>query len=581
VPGWEIDPIVSVAFAIHSNKGAYALLLGSGLSRSAEIPTGWEIVLDLIRKVAALQGEDCEPDPAKWYAERVGEETDYSKLLSVLAPAQPERQAILSGYIEPTEEDKEEGKKTPTAAHRAIAKLVSSGHIKVIVTINFDRLLEQAIQDAGIVPTVIATADAAKGAMPMSHNVCTVLKLHGDYIDTRIRNTSTELSRYPTPFKRLLDRIFDEYGLVICGWSADWDGALRASLERCKTHRFTTYWTHRGKLTETALRLSELRKAVLVQIASADSFFPDLAEKIQSLEEFNRPHPLSVRTAVTTIKRYLPTPTDKIRLHDLVVEERERAYERLGAEQFDYRSPVNVDALQRRLSFYEGSVEILLALLVTGCHWGGKENHYLWVEAIERLGNCPMESGGMVVWIQLQMYPAAILLYGGGIAAVANARYDTLATLLTKPVIAGTTHQPSPALCRLDCIGVLPPDAMNMLHGEKRHTPSSDYLYDRLRAPLRDLIPADDRYANAFDRLEYLIALVFWDLCRKSWVPTGRFRWSFVSSRQVDPPWKQIDKELQEMGADCPLLQGGLFSGSLDRLREAQAGVLDFLRKVW
>ena len=46
-----IDPILSLSFGMHSIKGAYALLLGSGVSRSAGIPTGWEVVLDLIRKL--------------------------------------------------------------------------------------------------------------------------------------------------------------------------------------------------------------------------------------------------------------------------------------------------------------------------------------------------------------------------------------------------------------------------------------------------------------------------------------------------------------------------------------------------
>ncbi|HZX14078.1 MAG TPA: hypothetical protein VFF49_06730 [Thermodesulfobacteriota bacterium] len=60
-----IDPIISLAFSIHSKKGIYALLLGSGASRAAGIPTGWEIVLDLIRKFARTINENCEPDPVK------------------------------------------------------------------------------------------------------------------------------------------------------------------------------------------------------------------------------------------------------------------------------------------------------------------------------------------------------------------------------------------------------------------------------------------------------------------------------------------------------------------------------------
>lgn len=52
-----LDPLLSLAFSVHSNPGVYAVLVGSGLSRAAAIPTGWEIVLDLARKVAVLEGE--------------------------------------------------------------------------------------------------------------------------------------------------------------------------------------------------------------------------------------------------------------------------------------------------------------------------------------------------------------------------------------------------------------------------------------------------------------------------------------------------------------------------------------------
>ena len=65
-----IDPQVSLAFAMHSNPGAYAVLVGSGVSVGAGIPTGWQVVLDLISKVARVLGEDPEDDVSNWYQER-------------------------------------------------------------------------------------------------------------------------------------------------------------------------------------------------------------------------------------------------------------------------------------------------------------------------------------------------------------------------------------------------------------------------------------------------------------------------------------------------------------------------------
>ena len=65
-----IDPINSLAFSVHANRGVYALLLGSGVSRAAKIPTGWEITLDLIRRLAALSGESP-ASPEAWVPREV------------------------------------------------------------------------------------------------------------------------------------------------------------------------------------------------------------------------------------------------------------------------------------------------------------------------------------------------------------------------------------------------------------------------------------------------------------------------------------------------------------------------------
>ena len=56
------DPLTQLAFSVYEGKGVFAVLLGSGLSRAAEIPTGWEITLDLIRRVGLAQGFEDQPD---------------------------------------------------------------------------------------------------------------------------------------------------------------------------------------------------------------------------------------------------------------------------------------------------------------------------------------------------------------------------------------------------------------------------------------------------------------------------------------------------------------------------------------
>src|SRR5207249_3662162 len=102
-----IDPLLSLAYTMQTNKGVYALLVGSGVSRGASIPTGWEIVLDLIEKLADLQNESPTPDPAQWYRDKYKEEPDYSKLIDAVARSPEERQQLLARYFEPTETERE------------------------------------------------------------------------------------------------------------------------------------------------------------------------------------------------------------------------------------------------------------------------------------------------------------------------------------------------------------------------------------------------------------------------------------------------------------------------------------------
>ena len=90
-------------------------------------------------------------------------------------------------------------------------------------------------------PTVISSAAHAQGALPLVHSGCTIIKVHGDYLSPDLKNTVEELDSYDPVIDALLDRVFDEYGLGVCGWSATWDPALRNALLRAPNRRFATF----------------------------------------------------------------------------------------------------------------------------------------------------------------------------------------------------------------------------------------------------------------------------------------------------------------------------------------------------
>lgn len=581
-----IDPMLSLAFAVYSSKGVYALLLGSGISSASGIPTGWEVVLGLIRKLAKLEGEDCEPDPAAWFRKKHGAEPDYSRLLDELVKTPAERQQLLRSYFEPTEDERLQGLKLPSAAHKAIARLVASGYLRVILTTNFDRLTEKALEEAGVNATVISTVDQIAGALPLAHAGATVIKLHGDYLDTRIRNTETELASYDPALNTLLDRVLDEYGLIISGWSGDWDTALRAAIERCPSRRFSTFWTTRSALSERGGALAKCRDAVVVTTQDANQLFETLEARVRALEDLAAPHPLSAKLAVATVKRYLVDPSARIRLHDLVHDETERLFTAINAFSFDLAENEQLGTVFRqRIGKYDALCDTLLSMLVPGCYWGQGEAVKLWVASLERIATRRAAATGMVALLKLHRYPALKLLYAAGLAAVTAGRYDTLASLLAKAKVEGDQGK-DVEFCRVVNSFAVEPGMWKTLLGlERRYTPVSDLLYDKLRSPLREYLPRDEAYEDLFDRFEYLLGLVHADLGRLMmeggwWGPVGCFHWRRDGQGERGGVSRQIGAEVDADGINWPPLKAGLFGGSLDQAKQTKARFDRYLSQV-
>ncbi len=577
--------MVSLSLSVYSNKGVYGILVGSGISRASGIPTGWEVMQDLIRKVAILANEDCEPDPEKWFQEKYGRSPEYGSLLDMLAKTSSERQAMLRGYFEPTEEERNQGLKTPSKAHRAIAQLVAQGYLRVIITTNFDRMIETAISDIGITPNVISTTDQIRGALPLVHAGATIIKVNGDYLDTRLKNTEEELSGYDSEMEKLLDQVFDEYGMIVCGWSADWDVGLRNAMERCPSRRFATYWTYRSTLSEFAKRIIKHRSAESIEISDADRFFENLREKVQALRDVSSAHPLSPKIAVATMKRYLVDPSARIRLRDLVHEETERVVQDMVKPGLRENVNPDINELKRRVTKYEAILDTLLPMFITGCYWGDHHVQKLWVELLERVGNAKDDVVGWQAISNLRRYPGLLLLYGGGIASLAADNYEIFAALLTKVKIESGSGN-----VRASCEVLYPGNvieessARDLFDRGNRYTAASDYLFERLREYLREYMPRESKYVEKFDYFEYMFSLVHADLERDEvrgggwWGPLGCFKWR-GKIFPTDPivVVDRVGKELEEQGKNWPPLKAGLFGGSLEQAKTAKRKFDTFL----
>lgn len=552
-----IDSITSLAFSMHANKGVYALLLGSGISRAARIPTGWEITLDLVRKVAAMQGASCEPDPAAWYAATAGKAPDYSELLDTIAKTPSERQQLLRTYWEPSEQERQEGAKLPTRAHRAVAELVKRGYVRVILTTNFDRLTETALQDVGIQPTVLSSADHVAGAIPLIHSGCTVVKLHGDYLDTRIRNTPEELGSYPKEFDTLLDRVFDEFGLIVAGWSAEWDEALRAAITRAPSRRFTTYWGVRGEIGSRAAALITHRQGQRVDIAGADEFFSSLAEKVRALEEYARPHPLSTEAAVAALKTYLAEPKYRIALSDLVRGEASRAREVVTSKRFPTDGQVSGETMLQRLKAYEAAMATLVKMGLTAGRWSDQQQIRPWLDALSALASDPVGSGNALL-LAFRKYPACLMFYSLALGAVKGENWQTLAALFNLLINREhTTDKRAVELLNFWSMYEHEGQVMRMLPGrERQHTPLQMHVQELLLPMFREEFATEAAFTLAFDRVEMLVALSYAtgdDWTQRAygyWAPPGCYGWRSSNRDKIF----DLDQQVATGGPVVPLI---------------------------
>ncbi len=315
------EELLSLSFSVESNKGVYALLLGSGISFSAGIPTGLGILNELCRRIMVVNGR-TDGNPVQWYEEKYKRLPLYDEVIEMLAKTSAERIGLLKEFFEPTEEDIKEQRKMPTEAHRAIASLVKEGYIKVIVTPNFDRLIEQSLDELNIEYQTLYHESDIEGMKPLAHSECTVLKIHGDYRDTRFKNVSDELKNYSEPLTQILKRVFDEYGMIISGWSAEWDTALRDTIKSVKGRRYSWYWhSFTRELPQKAKEIISFRDAsIIIDSQGSDHFFKELYKNIVSISKIKKVNPDRLQVKIIKLKDYIANHNE-IELRDSITEE--------------------------------------------------------------------------------------------------------------------------------------------------------------------------------------------------------------------------------------------------------------------
>jgi hypothetical protein len=372
----------------------------------------------------------------------------------------------------------------------------------------------------------------------------------------------------------LLDRIFDEYGLIVSGWSGEWDSALRAAFLRAPNRRYATYWTCRGSLSEAAREITDHRKARVLTVKDADNFFAELLQSIETLDQTRRQNPIGVELLVNTAKRYIAKPEHRNQLDDLVTQAAERMLAALDIPDLAPEGVVDQKSFVRRLHTYEAATEPLARSVGAFGRWGDGSETALVVNLIQVLNaHAERVGSGIISLLALRSYPAVLIFTAYGLGLTVARRWRALHELFSFEVLVDA-RQHKRVVEELFLSGwrggekTLWNHAFSLPNGNTRKTPLSDYLCTLFIEWGKSFTGVTQDHEGLCETFEVLGSIAYLESASEQelerrtagseaplWTPMGRVSWHGSSL-------SRITQEINREPVKASLLKAGFAKGS-------------------
>lgn len=239
------------------------------------------------------------------------DENDYAYYFEKAYPTEDIRRKIIEDAVV---------NRQPSYGQEILASLMKLMACRIVWTTNFDKLIENSAfklynSNNNLVVSTLESTNLARDAIN-EERWPLLVKLHGDFQSTKIKNVNDELKNQDAEYKKLLVEQCKRYGLVVIGYSGRDSSimeVLTEALDNGNGFPHGLYWLLRigekpnDKLTKLIEQAKKLK--INAQIIRMQNFDETMSDIIKQFE--NIPDDIKAFLNAKMPKATFPPPTEK------------------------------------------------------------------------------------------------------------------------------------------------------------------------------------------------------------------------------------------------------------------------------